>query len=268
LDDGQVHFDSTGAGCVELAAKLALAFTGRKKILSFRGGFHGRMFEFEVPILGFAAFYGFLQLVGVIWLGFEMSSELGHLLGLAIGCPVGVFMLWRGWVDCEGWDFFSRYFSPIDPKDSIAEVPEVQHAPVSLPAVAIACEEPDWFDSFTSRGTLAGALETGDCDAARAWFEEAARTGEVHSLSGQELADYIRLFEREKRYVDCIPALVILAERGGVNGQMATLRIAKIQLLVSKDPEAARRSIAGMGAHENEAITRRVREMERRLQMG
>jgi hypothetical protein len=40
--------------------------------------------------------------------GFRPSSALLHLLGLGAGLPVGIVMLRRGWVDCEGWDWFSR----------------------------------------------------------------------------------------------------------------------------------------------------------------
>lgn len=228
----------------------------------------GRMIEFEVPILGFAAFYGFLQLIGVIWLDFEVSSELGHLLGLAIGFPIGVLMLQRGWVDCEGWDFFSRYFSPINPKDAVAEMSETPKAPTLVSPISVACAEPEWFDSLASRGTLVSAIEAGDCDAARAWFEQAADTGDVAALSDQDLASYVRLFEQAKRYVDCLPALVVLTDRGGVTGQMATLRIAKIQLLVRRDPEAARRALDRIGTPVNDAVTQRVRDLGRRIELA
>jgi hypothetical protein len=36
-----------------------------------------------------------------------VTSELLHLMGLVIGIPVGVVMLKRGLVNCEGWDWFS-----------------------------------------------------------------------------------------------------------------------------------------------------------------
>jgi hypothetical protein len=49
-----------------------------------------------------------LQLLFVVLGGFSMGSALLHLIGAAAGLPLGVLMLRRGWVDCEGWDWFSR----------------------------------------------------------------------------------------------------------------------------------------------------------------
>lgn len=39
--------------------------------------------------------------------GAGVSSDLLHLIGAAVGLPVGLVFLKRGWVDCEGWDLFS-----------------------------------------------------------------------------------------------------------------------------------------------------------------
>jgi hypothetical protein len=55
--------------------------------------------------------YGFFfvakELCVFIVAGFQMSSELLHMLGFAVGLPVGLWMVRTGYVDCEGWDLFS-----------------------------------------------------------------------------------------------------------------------------------------------------------------
>lgn len=38
-----------------------------------------------------------------------MSSEALHLAGFAVGIPVGLYMLTRGYVDCEGFDIISHF---------------------------------------------------------------------------------------------------------------------------------------------------------------
>jgi membrane associated rhomboid family serine protease len=53
--------------------------------------------------LGFEVFYQIVSMVG----GIHLTSMLLHLMGAAIGVPLGVFMLKKGYVDCEGWDWFS-----------------------------------------------------------------------------------------------------------------------------------------------------------------
>lgn len=53
--------------------------------------------------LGLEIFY---QLVAMSS-GIHVTSMLLHLMGAAIGVPLGIFLLKRGYVDCEGWDWFS-----------------------------------------------------------------------------------------------------------------------------------------------------------------
>jgi hypothetical protein len=61
-----------------------------------------------------------IRVVATLYLGFELlscflyassgtyfSSSMLHLLGAAVGFPLGIILLKRGDVDCEGWDLFS-----------------------------------------------------------------------------------------------------------------------------------------------------------------
>jgi len=66
------------------------------------------MHTFEISIKAFAAIYIILQCIEGLADGFGVSSALLHLLGAACGLPIGIVMLRRGWVDCEGWDWFTR----------------------------------------------------------------------------------------------------------------------------------------------------------------
>jgi hypothetical protein len=61
----------------------------------------------EIPILGFAALYFGLNLLGAFLDGFQMGTSVLHLCGAVIGLMVGVFMLKRNLVDCESWDIFA-----------------------------------------------------------------------------------------------------------------------------------------------------------------
>ncbi|MDA0657980.1 MAG: rhomboid family intramembrane serine protease [Planctomycetota bacterium] len=65
----------------------------------------------EIPILAFAAFYFGLQVVFFALRGFAMSSEALHVSGIFTGFPIGIFLLKRNMVDCEGWDAFTLYFA-------------------------------------------------------------------------------------------------------------------------------------------------------------
>lgn len=64
----------------------------------------------EVRIIALGVAFVFLQLAFLFATGFSMSSEMLHMIGAAIGAPIGFFMLRQGMVDCEGWDIVSRSF--------------------------------------------------------------------------------------------------------------------------------------------------------------
>jgi len=86
----------------------------------------------QVSLLGFCAFWVGLDLLTSLFVGFELSSELLHVMGAAVGLAAGVLMLKKGWVDTGGWDYLSIRKSG-EPRFRL-EKPETQSAPVS-PAV-------------------------------------------------------------------------------------------------------------------------------------
>lgn len=61
----------------------------------------------EIPVLMFGFIQLAMELIGVAFGGFGITSSLMHLVGLAMGLAVGAIWLRRGWVDCEGWDLVS-----------------------------------------------------------------------------------------------------------------------------------------------------------------
>jgi membrane associated rhomboid family serine protease len=67
----------------------------------------GRGAGFDCPILAFGVMYLVLQIVFATFSGFAVSSEMLHLLGAAIGFPIGAIMVKANWVDCENWDLFA-----------------------------------------------------------------------------------------------------------------------------------------------------------------
>ena len=81
--------------CVEIAYGYGIG------IGLFRTG------TFDVRIKMLAAFYLGVNLLFAWLQGFSMSSELLHLIGAALGVPVGIWFLKTGVADCEGWDLFS-----------------------------------------------------------------------------------------------------------------------------------------------------------------
>lgn len=68
-----------------------------------------RVFFIEVPNLAFGALYVAMNIFFFCFGGATFGSEAFHLMGFLIGLPVGLLMLTRGYVDCEGYDIISHY---------------------------------------------------------------------------------------------------------------------------------------------------------------
>lgn len=64
-------------------------------------------FLFDMPILMYGGLFVTKEIVFWAMSGFELDSELLHILGFAVGIPVAVYLVRSGRVDCEGWDIFS-----------------------------------------------------------------------------------------------------------------------------------------------------------------
>ncbi len=73
----------------------------------FLAGFRAGTFELEY--LYFCGFKIACEVLGTIWgvRGFEVTSEVAHLLGVALGFSVAAMFLKLSWVDCENWDLFA-----------------------------------------------------------------------------------------------------------------------------------------------------------------
>lgn len=116
----------------------------------------------ELPIKAFAGFYLALQALFAVLDGFAIGSAALHLIGAAAGLPIGVVMLRRGWVDCEGWDWFSRRAGARPRRPAVAAA--ARAAPPPAPDRATLDAE--------YRAACTALLAAGNADAAlRVWNE-------------------------------------------------------------------------------------------------
>lgn len=254
--------------------------------------------EVDIPILGFSLFYFVLQLIPMLIFGFHMSTPLLHLLGMLVGFPVAIIMLRRGWVDCEGWDLFSRYgngrggllitpssivdgllhrksrrlveisqglqsdqqgrealetiYGDLDayrtPNAVPAERGEPKSDPIHLAPAIHAPVSADWFETMGANESLRAAVHAGNPGLALQWLESLQTAGQERSIDQADLVRLVDLLGENKRYVDCLSPLAVLAKRRGWVSHMARLRIAKIQWQVQRLPELAVQTIESMPA--------------------
>ena len=78
---------------------------------------------FDVRVRTVAYWYLGLELFtlasGIASYGLSLSTELLHLMGAVIGIPIGVVMVRKGWVNCEGGDWFSVRKDKGQPQDPL-----------------------------------------------------------------------------------------------------------------------------------------------------
>lgn len=109
---GEVGHSAGGAsGVIYALMAISLVWAPKNEIeviwIWFIGIMGYPVRQFSVTVFWFAMWYVGTDLFFSILLEFRMSTPVLHSLGAMVGFPVGVLMLKRGWVDCEGWDLFS-----------------------------------------------------------------------------------------------------------------------------------------------------------------
>ncbi|MFN3159406.1 MAG: rhomboid family intramembrane serine protease [Rubinisphaera brasiliensis] len=88
---------------------MCLLWAPRNELTVFVFAFFLRVIAttFEVSILKFAGFFIATELLFAALSGFQVGSAMLHLSGVAVGAAMGLLLLKKNWVDCEGWDLFS-----------------------------------------------------------------------------------------------------------------------------------------------------------------
>lgn len=189
----------------------------------------------SVPILGVAVFYiGFDLLMAVLGgvLGGGITGSFLHLLGAALGFPLGVWMLKRGAVDCEGWDLFSRYGKAkkkVETKpDPEAEARRAAKAEKrNAGAIDSAREQ---FDEYLASGAISAALKL---------HQKKASVGDGLRLMPGQLTKLIAGLQAEERWSDLAPLMVELIEQSPDAADKLRVQLAQICVMKLDRPGRA-----------------------------
>ncbi len=162
-----------------------------------------RVFMFDMSILFFGFFFFAKEVVFFGISGFQMSSELLHILGFCAGLPLGIIMVKQGFVDCEGWDIFS-YLSGKTGKESTIQtresVREKEQLAIERKNSAIKQKEISQQVSVNLVGHFREALEGNNIDLAiRLLGKLQAYPAALQQLS-HEVTRLVQLLLHSKRY--------------------------------------------------------------------
>lgn len=129
---------------------------------------------YDWPIWGFAALFLLNEFASAALDSFRMSTPILHLIGGATGLPIGILFLKRGWVDCEGWDWFSRRRKLQIPTDAR----KLKKPPAAAPGQAKPVAEDRSAIRKDIAGTIGELLKAGQADAAStAYLGESGTAG-------------------------------------------------------------------------------------------
>lgn len=196
---------------------------------------------FEVSIIsvcawniGWDIFFAYLS-------GFAIGTPMLHLIGAAVGLPIGLGMLMLNMVDCEGWDIRRvwREFvgadsdeKPLTPAKS-KNTPTAKIAP-SAPAPSVASQQ-----LGPAKESLQRMLQSGEAAGALALhMKMKALLGDAWQPTEGELLTLIKLSHDRKAFGESIPVMVEYLKRFPEKSIRVRLRLA--QILVQNEQRGAK----------------------------
>lgn len=201
---------------------------------------------FEASILAFCGFFIVLQVAISAFEGFSMGSALLHLIGAIIGGGVGLFMLKKDLVDCEGWDIFAVINNTHGRRDEYDEY-RFRDAAFQAAAKIATPVEPT-----TPRGerVIAGALDprvrikrfldAGDSISAIGEYEKLVAFHPMTRLDRETLAGLAEGAFKDKSWDDAQPLMQQYLERFAADDPTTAVRIrlklAKLMIDQAKRP--------------------------------
>lgn len=231
---------------------IAMVWAPENEIDSVLLFFGVRHIELEIKV--FAWIYLGLQILYAVLDGFAIGSAALHLIGAAAGLPIGIVMLRRGWVDCEGWDWFSRRRGDAPRAGSAKPILAASPPPDQM---ALDAEYRASFTEMLSAGNAAGAIQV--------WQ---AHHGERWNLPIALRERLVGLLVKAERIADARPVLdgILVQEPGH-----AAMGLLRAQLLLrERRPAAALETLDRIAAtaydERQRALDARLRAQAARLQ--
>jgi membrane associated rhomboid family serine protease len=187
-------------------------------------------YVFEASILAFCGFYIVLQVALFALDGFSMGSALLPLMGVLLGGGVGLVMLKRNLVDCEGWDIFAV----INNTHGRSEFDEYRYRDAAFQAGKIATPVVEE-ESQRGERIIAGALDprvrirrfldAGDSISALGEYEKLVAFHPTTKLDRETLATLAECAFRDKSWDDAEPLMRQYLDRFADADAATTLRL-------------------------------------------
>ena len=193
----------------------------------------GRPRLIDLPVSGLVdSGYFALQWILLAVQGYQMSSEMLHMVGMVVGLPIAVLMIIRNWVDCEGYDLISEISGNTGRRQQSTDeiVAKAKQADVNrgdqqrkrvVDSIHAAIDEENW--------KVAGTLLDNQSDL----FSKAEH------IPIQTLLTIVRGLHHQKSWATSIPVMMKMLELYPGPQPSIRLKLAQILIQVSKRPNKA-----------------------------
>lgn len=233
-----LHYDgmtygSLGASAAIFGLMAMATIWAPMNEITFAWIFYFLVHTVEISIAVLAAIYTGLEITLLLISGGGEGSSWLHLGGFLLGVPLGIVLLKRGIVDCEGWDIFhvwsgdyGAFKKEPELKEIIAQAKVVSQARDQQ----ILVEGKKQFRIFLQQGNLAAALKLRD------------KLSQVENgllLERDELLAVIQLLHKEKRWANSAPFMGEFIERFPAQSVLMRIKLAQICVVELERPGKA-----------------------------
>jgi membrane associated rhomboid family serine protease len=209
-----------------------------------------RPISFEVSIMVFSLWYIGVNVVLLMFSGFQMGSSGLHLIGGIIGFAAGTFYLKRGWVDCENWDLFAVIagtygrFGDKDWSLGAHGNPNKLYKDIPVPEGAPAdSTEPKQVRPSRELKKISALIDHSDFMSASDALLQLRLTNSTALLDHLRLKRFCLGLLKANAYDEAEIALDEFIERFPDDNSWARVRVAQILLAIRCQPSAARRML-------------------------
>jgi membrane associated rhomboid family serine protease len=188
---------------------------------------------FDVSIAMLAAIYAGMEVLLLLVSGGTAGSSWLHLGGFALGMPLGIALLKRKIVDCEGWDMFHVWrgdYGSFKKEPAPAEVFAKADAHQQSRNEKLLSDAKQQFRIFLEQGNPLAALRLS---------EKMKESGSTFTLARDELLKIVQALHAAKRWQDSAPYMAEFIERFPEQADAMRIKLAQICVVELQRPGKA-----------------------------
>jgi hypothetical protein len=201
--------------------------------VSFFYIFFFRTGTFDVSIAMLAGFYAGMEVLMLLLSGGTAGSSWLHLGGFVLGLPLGIVLLKRKIVDCEGWDAFHVWagdYGSFKKEPAPAEVFAKADAHRQSRNEKLLSDAKQQFRVFLEQGNPLAALRL---------YEKMKESGSTVTLARDELLKIIQALHAAKHWQESTPYMAEFIERFPEQADAMRIKLSQICVVELQRPGKA-----------------------------